>query len=224
MKNRKILIFRLTITGYEGTPKSKKCPVLSLKEKDEIKKYWDKVGIIDDGSEEYDKSDLIKELFDNGKLRQGWGEEYDDMSLDLKQVTDDQSLKIWAKNYIKLAWRVGGERIKSCKKACGRYEILKVMKEVGKGDIVIIPRVPDNDHFTIAMVKEGYNFEKFNGFIGHGHVIDVYNDKDRLKKFKYGKNGIFRKTFMSKRHAVDEIRSYHKIYPKIKKFIETHYL
>lgn len=67
MKNRKILVFRLTTTGYEGTPKSKKCPILSPNEKDEIKKYWDKVDVIDDDYEEYDKSDLIKELLNNGK-------------------------------------------------------------------------------------------------------------------------------------------------------------
>ncbi len=222
MKNSRLWVFRLTDEGYKGSPESTICPILSDKEKKDIKKYCDEVDTINDSSQDYGTSDLIKEFFDNGKLRQGWGLQYDGMSMDLNQVTDDdKSLKIWLKNYVKLAMRVWGKKIK-CRDACGRYGLLKVIKDMEKGHIVLIPRVPDDDHFTIAEVKKRYYFEKFNGFVGHGHVIEVY--KNKTKVFEYGKNGINRITFMPYRKAVDEIREGHIIYPKIKKFIEKQYI
>jgi sulfate adenylyltransferase subunit 1 (EFTu-like GTPase family) len=106
----------------------------------------------------------------------------------------------------------------------GRNNILKLMKDMKAGHIVFIPRIPDDDHFSVAMINRGgYHFQMFNGYLGHGHVIEV--DKDRIKVFKYGStSNIERITFMPYRKAVDEIKSHHLIYPKIREFIEHHHL
>lgn len=97
------------------------------------------------------------------------------MNLDLQQPLED-----WIKNFIKLYKLIWDEDV-DCPIAMGRYNILILMKYMNIGDIIFIPRIPDDGKFTVATVKKKYYFEKLNRFIGHGHVIKVEEHQNFIK-------------------------------------------
>lgn len=211
MENRRYWAFRLSL-GNGGEPVNV-CPV-DVNQQD-IMKYRTKVPPVDDEIDDIpclEMDDLLNEL-KNGRLRQGWGMDFEEMSLDL-----GQKQKTWVENYIKLGWRLWGEKI-DCEDAMGRYNILKKMTSIKIGDIIFVPRIPDESKFTIATVKKEYDFQQFNGFIGFGHLIQV----EKIKNFDYG-NRIQPKIFNPYRRAVGEIKEGHINFRKIKKFTDKYYV
>lgn len=106
---------------------------------------------------------LIDELFNEKRLRQGWGYEFDGINLNLKLSEEE-----WIENFIQLRYRLRNENVE-CEKANGRWDILKDMKYIKKGDIIFIPNIPDEDNFTISTAENGYNFETLDDFCNFGH-------------------------------------------------------
>lgn len=236
MNNNRIWVFRLSV-GKSGNPESTVCPRVDLKsvseyrekiiplEEDEVEipleedlEEIEEIEVIEDG-EEYDNDIfnfkfLITELFENGRLRQGWGYEFEDMNLDLNQPGN-----IWIENFLKLKWRLDGEKIRT-KNACGRWNILKRMKEMEIGDIVFIPRIPDESKFTVATVdKRKYFFQPMEEYFRYSHVIGVKN----IKKYSYEEH-FPAKTFAAYQTAISQIKNHHKIFDLVNGFVEESYL
>lgn len=207
--NKRIWVFRLSL-GDSGEP-STECPV-DLDRK-EIKKYRHETSPLEcDDYPDLDMDLLKDELFRKGKLRQGWGMQFDGLNLDLNQPQ-----KKWLENYIKLSWKVWGGKV-DCEDAMGRYNILKSMKDMKVGHIVIVPRIPNKSQFTVTTVKKEYYFQKMKGFIGRGHIIEVKN----IKEFNYD-DSIVPKIFNPYRRAIGEIKEEHQNYIIINNFIKNYY-
>lgn len=208
-KNKRLWVFRLS-TGDSGEP-ANYCPVGV--DEQEIKRYRQEVSPIDDDSYLALDIDVLIDEFKRGKLRQGWGMSFEGMNLNL-----DQPLERWVKRFIKLYWRIWGEKV-NCPIAMGRYNILKRMTDMEVGDIIFVPRIPEENKFTVATVKKKYYFQRLNGFIGYRHVIEV----KKIKEFSYGSR-ILPKSFNPYRRAVGEIKEEHQNFRAFKNFIEKHYL
>ncbi len=94
----------------------------------------------------------LEELFEHGRLHQGWGIP----KLDLRQ--SDQE---WIRNYILGAWQFWtGTAVTTEREAAGRKHILDRMKDMAVGDIVFVPNVTRRDfdraYFAVAAVKAPY--------------------------------------------------------------------
>ncbi len=206
-------VFRLSL-GYGGEPVNE-CPTFINRQdvKQDIEIYKKEVSSIDvDSYPDLDMEVLKHELFRRGKLRQGWGMELDKINLDLRQPIED-----WIKNFIKLYWKIWDEEV-DCPIAMGRWNILKLMKDMKIGDIVFIPKIPDDSKFTVATVKKEYYFQKIDGFIGHGHVVEV----KKIKDFSY-QNHFQPIIFNPYRKAVGEAKKHHQNYKKLDEFINKYY-
>lgn len=114
---------------------------------------------------------LWDELVD-GQLRQGWGAP----GLGLNtEVGDAVTKSDWETTYRGLAdWGKPSPR---------RFAILRRMLELDRGDIVVMPKMPAWDRFTIARAAGRYRFESADGAKDFGHVIPV--DPDSVRTFVY---------------------------------------
>lgn len=215
MENNGLWVFRLSV-GNGGNPKSAICPWVDVKSVNEYRR--DVPPLVEEGedTEEIHNeifSFLKSELFENGRLRQGWGYEFEGIDLDL-----NQSGNIWIENYMKLRWRLWGDKI-STKNACGRWNILERMKEMEIGDIVFIPRIRDESKFTVATVDKKYSFQPMVKYFGHANVMGVKNIKE------YGYEDHFpAKTFNPYRTAISQIKNNHINYNQINDFLSDLYL
>lgn len=116
----------------------------------------------------------VKEQLKKGYLRQGWG------TKDLSFLDLDNNLvskETWINNFPKF-WQVSKEYI-------GRkYDNLKLMMNMKIGDIIIIPKFPTYDSFTVGKVLETYKFVEpevnINDFY---HLIKL--DFNSMRAFKY---------------------------------------
>ena len=212
MFKQRLWVFRLSLGGYLGKP-TKEC-LTGVDEKN-ILEYWRKIHPIDYDCNLKLNMDVLKNDLKKGKLRQGWGTEFEEMNLNL-----NQPIKEWIENYRKLEWRIWGNKV-YCDMALGRYNILKKMKEMKFGDIIFVPKIPEENKFTIVTVKKGtYKFEPINGNCGrHGHLIEV----EKIKEFNYTNHTFPKITFMPYRKAIDEIKEHHKNYAVIKDFLNRNY-
>lgn len=194
----------------------------------EVEEYEEEVYVEDDeleeiieidDDEEYDDDDAMKfstlkeELFEYGRLRQGWGYEFEGMNLDLNQPQ-----KNWIENYRKLNWRLRGEET-NCENATGRWNILMRMTNMEIGDVIFVPRIPDKNKFTVATIEKKYFFQPMEEYFGHAHVLGVEN----VKEYSY-ENHFLPKEFNPYRNAVSQVGDHHKIYNTLEDFLEKHYL
>ena len=93
---------------------------------------------------------IVKWLYDEltkGRLRQGWGVP----GLALK--TDD------GRRVEKTQWEAAYKRIYKEDPSPKRFAILTRMLDMEDGDVVVVPKMPKWDQFTIARVSGGYWFE-----------------------------------------------------------------
>lgn len=216
-------VFRLS-ASHGGAPLGT-CPIyLNSKEiKEKVSHFRENVTPLenvspldsDTESENLIKDNLVFELFEKGKLRQGWGITYKNMSTNL-----NQELNEWVENYLNLIWEFYGDK-RDCSFACGRYEILNQMRFMKKDDIIFIPRIPNNFMFTVSTVKEKYKFEPMEGCTEYGHVIKV--NKKNTTTFYYN-DFMPAKIFMPYRTAVSEVKEHHQNYSVLKKFIDEQYI
>ncbi len=120
-------------------------------------------------------SKFILEEIKKGRLRQGWGA--NTMSL-INPKNEIVSPEEWSDNYF---WK-GGE-LATIKR---KYNNLKTMLNMAKGDFVIIPKYPDWGTFTIAKIKSHYKFEMplDKTINDYGHLLEI----EEMREFKYSKN------------------------------------
>lgn len=232
MKN-KMWVFRLSVTE-SGDPKRDICrnvnpqrilDALSL-EKEALDD--DENEVVDDNEleeDEYDEEDeddqkkflfLKTELFDHGRLRQGWGYEDKDRNLNLNLPVKPNN--IWVENFIILNNMPMGEKSdeeNSLKSACGRWNILRRMTKMEIGDIVFIPRIPEPDKFTVATVNEKYSYQPVEE--DYSHVIGVKN----IKPYSYGEY-FPPKKFNPYRTAISQIKEHHEAFD-LCDFLESTY-
>ena len=221
MVNNGMWVFRLSV-GNSKNPKSKSCPHVDVERISGYKQnvpplYEDKEAA--EESKVYDCDDevkfslLKKELFEYGRLRQGWGYQFEDRQLDL-----NKSGKIWIDNYIYLGLRLWGEDI-SIEHACGRWNLLDRMTKMEIEDIVFIPRIRDKSKFTVATVCKKYFFQPMEDCFGHANVIGVKN----IKEYSY-KEHFPAKTFNPYQTPINQIKDHHQIFDLVSNFIENSYL
>jgi hypothetical protein len=187
----------------------------------------------------YDTNNYIdyihRELWQCGKLRQGWGIE----GLDLTGVLDNKQRRSeWIKNYIvglKKYWGFDpldansgyADKVQPCREAAGRMNMLaEVLLAAKPKDIVFIPKHSfqnhhDNDHFTVCEVADRYYFDLNNLYQDFGHVLPVRN----LRTFKYQASSLKAIDFIGPHQkAVSTIKSNYGKYNKFKRFVENYYL
>jgi hypothetical protein len=131
-----------------------------------------------------DVREWIREELRHGRLRQGWAPPGSSLTERGKLLP----FNIWSKRYIKGAsenWDHAAE-IVAPGKVKSRYRILSLMTKLKQGDLVLIPRVPEDDRFTIAAVTRGYEFMDEQYAAIHddlGHMLHV--DPNRLVTRRY---------------------------------------
>ncbi len=165
---------------------------------------------------------LHRELWQCGKLRQGWGIE----NLDLTIYKKDQTQ--WIENYIVGAKKYWGVETTDdyCHVAMGRYNILKHLTEAKKGDFIFIPKHSYDKHhdessFTVCELVGAYYFDLDEKYKDFGHVVIVKN----LKSYKYSDSTLLPGDFIGYRKALGEIKKGHQLYgdKRFKDFMQINY-
>ena len=128
-----------------------------------------------------DVKDWIWKELQAGRLRQGWG--ISGMGLDENGVS--LSIETWTRNYREAALRRWGVEA-SADEAAKRYSILIPMTYMTKGDIVLVPKMPDWESFALMSVDQGYCFDESpaserDGLDDYRHTISV----SQVKHFNY---------------------------------------
>ncbi len=107
-----------------------------------------------------------------GRLRQGWG------AAGLYLVTKDGvrvEKKDWEQAHRKLEkWGEPSPR---------RFSILSQMLYLERGDIVVIPKMPQWNQFTVARVAAGYQFEHESDLKDFRHIVEL--DPQSIRPFGY---------------------------------------
>lgn len=209
-----IWVFRVP-TGEGGDPKGRECRIGELNEAEMAVGAGKKCAISYDGCCDF----VLKELFDEGLLRQGWGIP----TLDLRLPET-----VWVAKYIIAADNYWNASI-GCDSARGRRNILVHMLDFEIGDVVFLPNVGhkiiSDAYFTVATVAGKYFFEDRSQeplYKDFAHAIKVEN----IKTFNYPtgdiNDGIFGAPFM---HAVDPVKPHYAndVYDRMKNFLSAHY-
>ena len=123
---------------------------------------------------------MYSEILD-GRLRQGWGApEFSLVDQNGKQVSKEK----WETTYNQIWEEPPSPR---------RYSILSRMLQlnVEDVDIVVVPKVPHPDQFTIARVSGGYQFDRNGNQLppdcrDYRHVVDI--DPSSVRTFHYRAN------------------------------------
>ena len=113
---------------------------------------------------------LYDELIE-GRLRQGWG------APGLGFLTQDGARvekEVWEQKY-----REHWDEDPSPK----RFAILSRMLDLNRGDIVVVPKMPERNQLTVARVATGYRFEQETPFNEFRHVVDL--DPQSIRTFDY---------------------------------------
>ncbi len=207
--NKNYYVFRISKGSPSGSPESS-CPIEYTEERaNEIFNNADKMA---KNSIPYDTNKyqdyLHNELWEHGRLRQGWGSK--GLSLDVCPSKDNVCSE-WIENFMiamKRDWNHDLEKgIDYCHIASGRYNILKHMRYMKKGDILIVPRHSqgkhkDNTKFTICKVKDLYSFDVNKKYRDFGHILGV----DILGSINYNSASIRALTFKPYGKAIVRIR------------------
>jgi hypothetical protein len=209
-------VFRIT-RGYDGGNPEGTCP-LGL-DSDIILK---KIATIIPTPLEYNGDEvnfILNELFENHRLRQGWGIP----GLDLRLEEN-----IWLENYI-IGSRKYWSKDSTCNEAMGRKKILNHILDMSLGDIIFLPNVSENTIdlrcFTVATVISLYDFEDRSNNPNtwkkdFGHIIGV----NYLKTFPYSNNSLMRDIFGPPfMHAIDPILPHYQSYNIFKNFLSMNY-
>ncbi len=148
----------------------------------------------------YDDDDahkwIMDELFNNGRLRQGWGKRE-------LQLIEADGTKVdrqkWIDNY-KSLWNVSDDEI------WRRYDILLRMLEISAGDYIVIPKTRDNYTLTICEANDSYCFDNkdktfWNDF---KHIIDIKNPRS-YKYTSYDDAKLIASKFKAYQSAVNNV-------------------
>lgn len=218
-----MFVFRIA-KGHEGGEPVNDCPIEMKDKEDSIK---NKLAKIDEDIIPYECNNYIdylhRELWQCGKLRQGWGIE----NLDLHIYQEDKTQ--WIENYILSAKKYWGVEITDdyCHVAMGRYNILKHLIDAEKGDYIFIPKHSYDQHhdessFTVCQLVGKYYFDLDENYKDFGHVVIVKN----LKSYKYAESTLLPSDFIGYRKALGKIKKDHQLYKdqRFKNFMKNNYL
>jgi len=157
-----------------------------------------------------DKLPWITEELRSGRLRQGWGGKG-------TALTDEGRHLLRLESWLQMSseYFAGWSEPPDEASRCTRYSILKTMLEMEPGDLVVVPRVPTCETFTIAVVGEGYHFDGRHFGTDHpmipgndlGHVIDVELESQRVFSVNDPDAGLVAKQFRNYRRAVNAVRA-----------------
>lgn len=117
----------------------------------------------------------IKDELEKGRLRQGWG--WDGTNL------EDAQKDNWVKAQCEKDDFEDNDKYYKRK-----FNNLKIMCDIKEGDILIIPKMPDQSHFTICKAVGKYEFRDPIGYDRDDfrHVIPI--DVDSKREFSYRGN------------------------------------
>ena len=115
---------------------------------------------------------LYSELMD-GRLRQGWGAP----GLELMRDGNRVDKADWEARHRHIGWGEPSPK---------RFAILSRMLDIRRCDIVVIPKMPCWNQFSIARVSDDYRFEVAGGRGDFGHILPV--DSDSVRTFNYQAN------------------------------------
>jgi len=214
MNKQKIFIFRISKGNEPGNPIGS-CPL----DYSEIKKVIDNLKLSQITPLDYEKNGYLKfirdEFWQKGILRQGWGMK----NLDLRQ-----NGKKWIENYM-LSGRIFWDTKISCDEAKGRWNIIRRMLDIEKGDVLLIPKtsslnLDDYFKFTACQVEKEYYFDFPTKIKDFGHCLKIGNTKE----YKYGKDTLERYDFGTPYlWAVTEVKKHHGRFKKLKEFVEKEF-
>jgi hypothetical protein len=125
-------------------------------------------------TDDEEKQWIWKEM-QNGRLRQGWGVSGTSLT-DNGAVIDEEP---WRKRYQESSLREWGHEA-THDEAVGRYRILSRFRQMAQGDIVVVPKMPEFEGFTLVTVSGTYAFDseprerrhKSTDDYRHVHAID----------------------------------------------------
>lgn len=120
-------------------------------------------------------NDFVKSEIGKGRLRQGWGNSTSDLT--------DTTLEKWVKSKSDAKPFEDDYRYYASK-----YKNLVKMLEIKAGDILIIPKVPDYNTFTVCQASDGYTFTKPEGFDGDDYYHTISIDTASIRNFSYYAN------------------------------------
>ena len=107
-----------------------------------------------------------------GRLRQGWG------ATGLGLVTED------GKPADKADWEAAHRAYRDWENPSPRrFAILRRMLKLDRGDIVVMPKMPAWNQFTIASASGRYRFELAEGWDDFGHIVPV--ESGSVRTFAY---------------------------------------
>ena len=106
-----------------------------------------------------------------GRLRQGWGAP----GLDLKTAAGRRVEKAEWEEKHKAHWKEDPSP--------KRFAILTRMLDMKDGDVVVVPKMPERNQFTIARVSGRYRFEPEEDLGDFGHIVPVH--RDSIRTFGY---------------------------------------
>lgn len=122
------------------------------------------------------RQDVLYKELQNGMVRQGWG------TANLALLDKDGNLipkDQWTRNYRK--------DFKE-EPTLHRYSALTPMLKLTTKDLIVLPKMPNNQKMSIARVNGRYRFERTSEHLKHdfGHVIPV--DPSSVRTFNYRAN------------------------------------
>jgi hypothetical protein len=169
------------------------------------------------GQVHIDYTGAVEYVFDelpHSRLRYGWGVGNPDLDLRLEE-------HIWIENYI-IACHKYWYLDTDASHAMSRRKVLCCMLDMHDGDVIFMPKRPDDGHFMVANVKSQYRFDRDtvvketdfrNDF---RHVIAV----EDIMRYAYGwgtlQPGIFEVPFQD---AIQRIQGHYQSYRTFEDFL-----
>lgn len=134
-------------------------------------------------TDDEEKQWIWKEM-QNGRLRQGWGISGTSLTDNGKAIDEE----LWCKRYQESSLREWGHDA-TVDEAVGRYRILSRFRQMTQGDIIVIPKMPEFEGFTLATVSGTYAFDsepkerRHKSTDDYRHVLAI--DPSSCKSFHY---------------------------------------
>ena len=116
-------------------------------------------------------SEYVKKEFEQGRLRQGWGNSDSYMRLEEKEWVNKQCQRDPFANNDSYYTR--------------KYNNHKILLEIKAGDILIIPKLSHPSQFTVCRAAGGYEFLKPDGFDGDDFYHTIPIERTSVRQFDY---------------------------------------
>ena len=154
---------------------------------------------------------FIREELKQGRLRQGWAPP--GASLVDNDVTVPQ--RVWEQRYAKSVienWKAerNSPLLDPRAKITTRYRILSGMLRMDKGDVILVPRMPSPNEFTVVRVSDRYRYDDSHYARLHsdlGHIVPI--DPASLATYGYNFSDATRRIsgmFQHYRSAISSVR------------------